>query len=296
MIVISGLTVFTNIFTDDAAAVQGLPTVNVALTEPSKTAKVGPGETGVVTFSGTVRVTLNQATRVVVSLDGSDTWGSAVVSPDSLLFAASGEQPFSVSVRARPRESFSTIGSVTVTGRWVMYPGAIGGAAMPPDGTDGRINIDQFFLFSLKSEKVFIETSPGGQLIYTLTIQNRGNFLDMFSVEILNEDRLNDKHFTVVLAQTNVEIQENPGEEKISIQVNTPLDWTVYKVEHTSVKIQVKSDRGVIEGIPPQTFSFVVREKGFYIPGFDASIMIFSVLFLLIIISYSYKTYGRPRK
>ncbi len=283
-------------FTQDAAAVQGMPTVSIALTEPSKNADVGPGEQGVVTFTGIVSVTLNQATRVIVSLTAEDTWGSAVVSPSTLLFTAQGDKGFMVSVRARPRESFNNIGRVTVTGRWIMYPGTLGGAAQPSEGAVGRININQFFKYTLMSPKAFIETAPGSQLVYTLTIQNRGNFMDTFTIDIINYEKLSKKHFEVVLTQSNIEILENPAEENIRIQVNTPLDWTVYKVEYSSVRVQVTSDKGVQEGIAPQTFTFVVREKGFYIPGFDSSISIFSLVFILIFISYGYRTYGRPRK
>ena len=293
MIVLSCFTALPNLFSEEAEAVQGMPTVNIALTEQSKVANVGPGETGVVTFTGIISVTLNQATRVVVSLIAEDTWGSAVASPSSVLFSANGDRPFGVSVRARPRESFTNMGTVVVLGRWTMYPGALSGPANPPQGAVGRVDINQFFKFTLKSPKAFIETSPGSQIVYTLTIQNRGNFMDTFSIDITNYDKLSKKHFEVVLTQSNIEILENPAEENIRIQVNTPLDWTVYKVEYSSIKVLVTSDKGVAEGIPPQTFTFVVREKGFYIPGFDSSIMLFSLLFILIFFSYGYKKYGR---
>ena len=120
--------------------------------------------------------------------------------------------------------------------------------------------------------------------------------MDTFSIDITNDERLSKNDFLVVLTQSNIEIIENPGEEKIRIQVNTPLDWTVYKVEYTSVKIQVTSDKGVNEGIPPQTFTFVVREKGWYIPGFESTLVMFSFLFILIFVAYGYRTYGGPRR
>jgi hypothetical protein len=298
MIVISCLTVLTNVFTEDAeAAVQGMPTVSIKLTETSKAANVGPGEIGVVTFTGEVQVTKNQATRVVVSLAAEDTWGSAVVSPSSLLFASDGTQPFGVSVRASPRESFSTQGKVTVTGRWSMYPGGLSGPANPQAGAEGRIDINQFFKFTLRAtSKAFQETAPGAPVTFSLTIQNRGNFMDTFTVSITNYERLSKKHFEVTASQYNIEILENPAEEPVRIQVNTPLDWTLYRVEHTSILVEVQSDKGVQEGIPPQTFAFVIREKGFYIPGFDGAIMVFAMVFLLMFISYGYKTYGRPRR
>ncbi len=296
MVIMSFFTAIPTLFTQEAEAVQGIPTVSIALTEPSKSADVGPGDTGVVTFTGIVSVTLNQATRVIVSLNAEDTWGSAVVSPNTLLFTANGDKGFGVSVRARPRESFNNIGTVTVTGRWAMYPGTLSGPAQPPDGAKGRININQFFKFTLMSPKAFIETSPGSQIVYTLVIQNRGNFMDTFTIDVINYEKLSKKHFEVVLTQSNIEILENPAEENIRIQVNTPLDWTVYKVEYSSVRVQVTSDKGITEGIAPQIFTFVVREKGFYIPGFESSLLIFSFIFILIIVSYGYKTYGRPRK
>jgi hypothetical protein len=296
MILFSGITAFTNIFSQDAAAPQGLPTVSIALTEQYKVANVGPGETGVVTFTGSATVTLNQATRVIVSLSSEDTWGSAVVSPSTLQFDAPGEKPFGVSVRARPRESFSNIGTVTVTGTWRMYPGTLGGKAEPTAGAVGRIDINQFFKFTLKSPKAFIETSPGSQVAFTVTIQNRGNFVDTFTIDILNEDQLSKKKFSIILTQSDIEILESPQEDNIRVQVNTPLDWTIYKVEYTTVKIQVTSEKGVLEGVVPKVMRLVVREKGFYIPGFESTIMVFALLFLLGFVAYGYKTYGRPRR
>lgn len=239
------------------SGIQGLPTVKIALTEPSKTAHVGPGDTGKVVFSGMVRVTLNQATRVVVSLDADDTWDSAVVSPESLLFSANGEQPFTVNVTAPPRESFSTIGSVTVTGQWVMYPGGLTGPAKPPDGVDGRINIAQFYDFELISPKTLIETSPGEQVEFKLVVQNNGNGMDVFSIDVQNLNELNNKGFQVTLSQVNMEVLENPAEDIITIVVNVPSSAS--SLGNNDIKIEVSSVNGASENVPTQTFTFVVR-------------------------------------
>jgi hypothetical protein len=238
------------------SGIQGLPTVNIALTEPSKTAHVGPGDTGEVTFHGTVRVTLNQATRVIVSLDADDTWNSAVVSPESMLFSASGEQPFTVNVTAPPRESFSTIGTVTVTGRWVMYPGALSGPAQPPDGTSGRIDIAQYFLFSLKTPESLVETIPNSEALFKLIIENEGNHLDSFSAELLNFNELSAKGLLPTISNSHIEIFEFSN-ETIDIFVKTPSSRGI--LGSHEIKIKVWSEKGLNEGVPPQVFTFILK-------------------------------------
>jgi uncharacterized protein (UPF0333 family) len=210
-----------------------------------------------VRFNGTVSVECSPATRVVVSLDASDTWGSAEVNPSTLTFSSSGDQPFSVTASARERESTTTVGTVTVTGRWIMYPGSIGGSAQPTDGVHGRINIAQFYEFSLKCKKVFIETSPGEQVEFRLIVQNNGNGVDVFSVDVQNLNELNSKDFQVTLSRVNIEIMENPAEELVTISVNVPSGAS--SLGENGIIIEVSSVNGASENVPAQTFTFVVR-------------------------------------
>ena len=238
------------------AGVQGLPTVSIALTEQSKVAHVGPGDNGTVTFSGIVSVTMNQATRVVVSLTAEDTWDSAVVSPSSILFESNGEKSFTVSVTAPPGTSFTNTGTVTVTARWSMYPGGLTGPANPQQGAVGRIDIAQYFKFSIGSEQSYQEAKPGAKIRYDLNINNEGNWIDTFSVEITNDNDLIKNGLDCSLTQSNVEIMEKANE---TVSVN--LETTSGNKNLGTYKIQVKvwSDKGINEGVPSQTLDFTLK-------------------------------------
>jgi hypothetical protein len=235
----------------------GLPTVTIELLESSQTAHVGPEENCTVTFNGVVSVTCHPATEVTVSLTAEDTWGTAAVSPSTLMFSESGNQSFITNVRARPRESTSNTGTVTVLGRWEMTPGSFAGPADPQQGAVGRIDIAQFYKFTLSSSEPYKEISPNENDEFLLTVQNKGNGQDTFSIEIENKDELSSRDYHVSLSQISVEILENPAEENIRINIDTPSD--ISGKTYQSIRVEVTSDNGIDEGLPSQTFNFSLK-------------------------------------
>ena len=239
-----------------ADGVQGLPTVNIALTEQSKTAHVGPGDNGTVTFDGIVSVTMNQATRVVVSLTAEDTWGSSVVEPSSILFSSNGDKPFSVSVKAPPGTSFTDTGTVTVTGRWTMYPGGLSGPANPQQGAVGRIDIAQYFQFSLESDLNYQEAKPGSKVRFDLIINNEGNWIDSFSIELVNDNELIRNGIDCKLSNSNIEILEKSN-ETVSVNLETSSGSDKLGTYYIHVKVWSNGDSN--EGLPPQTFDFSLK-------------------------------------
>jgi hypothetical protein len=241
-------------FCQPVSGQEGAPTVNFAFTEQSNTADVGPSDTGEVQFNGVVSVDINEATKVIVNIFADDTWNSSVVKPKILEFTGNGEKQFNVSVWVPLGTSFTENGLLTILGNWTASPGNYSSSAHPIQGAVARIDINQFYNFNLTSSKDYLESSPGGQLVFTLTIHNLGNWMDTFSIEILNEEELNKKGFEVILTQSNIEISEKPGEEKIRIQVKTPM-----KSGEHEIKVQVKSDKGIMEGLAAQNYTFKVK-------------------------------------
>jgi len=206
--------------THDASAPQVMPTVTIALEEPSQTAHVGPDDSGEVIFNGVVSVTCNIVTRVVVSLTSEDTWGTSVVSPSSLTFSRSGEQYFTVSVRAPLGESCETCGTVTVYGRWSMYPGGLSGPVNPPQGATGRIDIAQFHNLILNSPNSYAQTSRGTRVEFDLFIGNDGNGDDTVNLEINNADDLSASGIQASTSPSNLEIPLY-DERHVNVFVNT---------------------------------------------------------------------------
>jgi hypothetical protein len=271
----------------------GLPTVSISLEDTMKTAHVGPGNDCTVEFNGTVTVSMNPATTVVVSLAAEDTWGSAAVSPSELTFGSSGMQPFSVTVRARPRESTKTTGMVTVTGRWQLNPGGISGPANPPEGATGRIEIAQFYIFDMTSTRAFIETSLDSEVEFNLNILNQGNGADIFSISIINMDELNDKDITASLSMVSAEIMEHPAERPIELRVTTPRDSKC--IGENAIEVSVTSDGGGIE----QVIRFVVSipaEEIFFTTEFSILLIIIILVIVLCIAFFWHRRRKRRRK
>ncbi len=314
------LSVFILQSTSSASA---LPTVAISLTEVSQTAHVGPGDTGEVSFNGMVSVTLNPMTRVVVSLAAEDTWGSSVVSPETLLFTEDGTQGFVVNVTVPLGTSFTNSGMVTVTARWTMYPGTIGGSAEPVDGAQGRIEIAQYFQFSLNSKLLYLETAPGNEVEFELDITNEGNFFDTFSIEITNDYKLNLYGFQTALSSSNVEIPEKEN-ETIKILLRTPTSES--SLGEYEIQVKVWSDKGLDEEIQPQSITFdlkvtktprsskdvetpdsdditdeiakLKKEKESFIEKINLYIIIILIVIVVIILMLVgwWKVKGRPRK
>lgn len=205
---------------ENASAPQVMPTVNIALTEESQTAHVGPGDTGLVDFDGVVSVTKNRLTRVVVSLTAEDTWGTAVVSPSSLLFSTNGDQPFSVSVRAPSGESCTTCGTVTVYGRWTMYPGSLAGPANPQQGATGRIDIAQYHNLILNSPNSYAQTSRGSRVEFDLFIGNEGNGDDSANLMVNNADELSANGLQASTSPSTIDLPQY-DETHVYVFVNT---------------------------------------------------------------------------
>jgi hypothetical protein len=194
---------------------------------------------------------------VEVSLSAEDTWGAGKVSPSNFIFTQSGEQSFVANTTARPRESTKNIGTITVTGRWVLQTSGLSGTANPSQGAVGRVEIAQFCAFTMKSPKTFIETSLNEEKVFVLIIQNKGNGNDIFVVEIDNSEELLDKDIEVLLSRTQVEISENPAEEIVRISVKVPSNADA--IGSHEIIIKVSSNLEEFQNEPAQYFTFGIR-------------------------------------
>ena len=246
------ITMIFSILSQPTLGQQSTPTVSLAFIEPSQCADVGPNDTGEVKFNGVVSVSINMATRVIVNLSAEDTWNSAIVTPDSIVFTSSTDKSFIVTVSAPLGTSFNELGMVIVTGTWTSYPGEYTGSANPVNGAISRIDINQFFKFSLESDVISKEVTPGSELQFELIINNEGNYIETFTLEIINQEELSTKGIDVGLTQANIEILEN-GNETIIISLQTNNNM---KPGENKILIKVTSDKGIKTALPQQDFSF----------------------------------------
>jgi hypothetical protein len=180
------------------------------------------------------------------------------------------------------------VGKVTVTGKVVMYPSTLIGTVQPQGGVEGRIDIEPFYKFQLKAIKKYQEVGPGQTLAYTLHITNLGNIRDTFQIQIENEDKLTETGFIVQPSDRQIDIEELE-EAKITLSVNTPIEWNVWKNKVTGIKVSVHSVLYLQDTGTPltQIEVFKVRERGFSTPGFDPIFVILALAGLAVVIRTS---------
>ncbi len=166
------------------------PNITIAFIEPSKTANVSLGDTGVVVFNGILSVKFpegyqNPVAYIKISLLVEDTWGNSTVTPVDFLFTENGDSSFDVTVIVPLRTDFRDTGVVTVTGFWVMEPTGFYDSVQPSYGIQGRINIGQYYNFSLSSPKTVKKAELWDNIIYELIVENKGNFPNVFLLKVL---------------------------------------------------------------------------------------------------------------
>jgi hypothetical protein len=206
-----------------------------------------------------------------------------LLEPSSIVFTRNDEKYFTVQVRAPNGESLTNTGTVTVTGRWEIEPQGTKGPADPLQGVVGRINIEQFYKFSISSSKTSKVCKPGDSVIFKLDIRNEGNFFDAFSIELINEEELNDKHTIAILTRSNIEILSN-STKTVGIEVN--LGDCVRSLGKHEIKMRVSSENGLREGVEPQEFTFEVdvpQNNIIYTSDFSNAVIIIILIIIVVL-------------
>jgi len=278
------------IFIPEESEAVGNPRVTVSLDQSSQEAQVAPGQSGLVTFTGLVRCTSpvdTQFQQVLVSLQADAGGWAWSITPSSLSFdKATSELPFSCTVRVPPRTSHTQTGQVTISGTYRVQPGAFGSSI--PGPATGMITIEQFYKFSVECPKPYIEVQPGSQLVYQLKLKNEGNDQDTLKVEVEDENfkKLVNNNWAIQLSSDKFTINENE-EAIVKLTVNTPMEWHIiwYNVV-TTIRLKVYSSQAMELGEMSMgtEYPVYVRERGVSAPGFEAPILMMSLLFLLMLI------------
>ncbi|MDP6154928.1 MAG: choice-of-anchor T family protein [Candidatus Thermoplasmatota archaeon] len=260
------------------------PVATIALDNPEQTAKVGPGENGIVTFSGVVSVQMigpgSNVQLIVVKLTAESPWVTSIT-PSTLTFEAQNPSPlpFTVVVKVPNFQSFTTQGNVQVSGTVNTIPGALLSNIAPAGGI---ITIEPYYQLRVSCTEPYIEISPGDPIIFAVTVKNEGNSQDRISLDIPNQEALTDDEWVISLGTRTMMLEEKK-EQVIKFSVTPPQDWTLYRNRVTRIELVVKSDTSIqAQSAMPETqyFDFFVRDKGMYIPGFEP---MFALLALVIV-------------
>ena len=268
---------------DEADAAQ--PVATVKLDTAEQTAKVGPGDTGIVRFTGTVDVLMigpgSNVQMIVVTLSADSGWATTIT-PTVMSFNAQAltQKIFEVIVKVPNFTSFQTVGSLSITGTVGAKPGAV--TYKVPE-TKGIITIAPYFMVTVSCEEPYIEISPGDPLLFSMKIKNEGNTKDRLNIDITNDDELAKAEWVVTLGTRTLFIDESK-EDVVKVAVTSPQDWTLYRNRVTKVDVIVKSITSTSSGSgaapESQEYAFFIRDKGIYIPGFEP---LFALMALVIV-------------
>ncbi len=262
-------------------------------------ADVRPGESGLVTFTGTVSADLAAGSvfqDVRVSLIGSTDQGWPVTVTPAIVMLNPGteEKAISCTVAVTPEMSYYTSGTLSLGGQAAAFPGSLQFTVPPITGT---IKIKQYYRFTIGCAKPYVEVAPSERLTFQLRIMNEGNARDKFGIDINNLQKLTKDAWTVTLSQNQIEIQQI-NEDYIPIQVGTPIKFNLWINDVQTIEITVKSVQEELnEGYTlPQTFVLTVRQRGFSAPGFEPFFVIFALAGLAVFAKTRNTTHTTARK
>ncbi len=265
------------------------PQVELKLFETHKTVEVAPGDSCEVKLNGTVTVTCTPGSQVEVTLETTETWGWATITPSTLLFTRSGEEEFDIVFHANEGESSLNIGTVKVFGGWTLFPSGNSGSAIPTDGVMATIDIAPYYRFTINGPKTYEETSPATEIDFEIRIINEGNARNLFSIDVLNKNELSEKGFDVKLSESKIEIPEKET-RIVSITIKTPPGTGGMGLHQVIVK--VTSESGLEDNIQPKslTFDISIPHERFYLTAeFYIVITFIIVVIVCCIIFYRWR-------
>ena len=276
------------------------PSGTIYLDDSEQLAHVGPGEDGLVTFTGTVVVDSvgpgQNVQMIIVNLQSDCTWPSTI-SPSTITFSPQEKgvpKPFEVVVRVPNFTPVSQPGEVIISGQMNVSPGTPVLTNIQP--TNGIISIAPYVDLSLACENPYQNVAQGDMSSYYLKVKNEGNGLARVTAELQDiEDMIDDGWgFTDTDFSLVLDVHK---EELLNITLMVPNSAPV-KTYHFNVFVGLSSG----DEMDCQTYKLFVNVterksgnngeggggdgggKDRLLPGFDISILI-TVLFVCILLA-----------
>jgi hypothetical protein len=209
---------------------------------------VSATEPGTASFNATVTVTKPPTTSVTVNMDGETTAGWPVtVQPETLYFPISDSKNVTATVvipQGTPALEQEQIGVFAIA----TYPGGSQTA-----DSHAVINIEQYFRGEVESAPA--ETTAS-ELDVNLTVWNKGNGLDEFTLEIENLSKELEAGFDFDFSTTQTKQLEIQEFEVITLTVTYSGDER--PKDHT-FSVRVISDYAKSSGTKPDTWEYQVN-------------------------------------
>ena len=251
------------------AAAQGSPNPNIDLqcTPSSIVLDVAPGSPRLGATGCTATNPTNYAEDVQITVQSD---GLGYAAPGSLTVPPLGTIDFDVTVRGdlrAPEGSHQLSVTATVT--------AANGVANPtpvPKTVAIIVVIEQFSRLQVEAEEPFSQMRPYVDHTYVFKVDNQGNALDKFKVEVTESSmaKLDEAGFQVQLPLVSTEIMAGDPPEKVRVLVRTPKNqgWTdqYYSLEFQATSDFSCKDEGKCNSESQQITIYV---RGIYLPGFE---------------------------
>ncbi|MBN1390205.1 MAG: hypothetical protein JXA22_06145 [Candidatus Thermoplasmatota archaeon] len=268
---------------DDAKAVgEAIVTVNPASGQSSLHVKVDPSRGGIVTFSGYIAMTeafSPDSQFIIVNLHADVEGWEVTTIPVLTLTASYTQLSFTVSVRVPSGYKTSGMDAtkvMTITGTWEYQPESRSGNVQP---LEVFVFIDQYYEYSIKCDRSFVQTSPGGEFDIDLEISNDGNGDDKISINIDRRDRLERNGWAFVLDTTKFVL---PYQQtiKVPVHVVTPREWDGWRNDIIVIQFDLTSEQAFNSNsvAEPASYSIFVLQRGVSVPGFEPFLFLLAVL------------------
>jgi hypothetical protein len=261
----------TSIFPAPAhAAVNPVPVLAIRLDSANQNARVTESAPGIVTFTGQVSIDKLPVDRCIVTLHSSTDLGwVSQVSPTTTVFTNTTPQAFSCTVIVPQGTANSQYGNLVVSGL------AVAGGLQSVANSTGIIAVDPFFRCNLSSDSPYCEISPGDQAFFTLRLNNTGNAVDSFELEIVNLRDLCQKRWTVVFSAGTLPKVEPAEYKPFRVTAQSPREETLWTSEPTVIVVKTTSQNAKdFQQVVSTTFQLTVYVRGTYLPYLDASVLI----------------------
>ncbi len=253
--------------------------------ETTNVVDVSPGATGQIQFVGTVTVTnYNTATPLTVTLSVQTSIGQATIDKQQMSFQGGRQDDvFHVVVQVPIVTTNRQPAQVSIAGTWSQ------GATTGPVGpSQSAFLVGQFQMMTIWSEMPVIETGPGTQAVFSVRLENTGNYRDEFRIDVLNREDLEGKGYIIPnLPKTWIEL----GEPKsFTLPVTLPHDWVLWvdKPETIWLRVVSTSNEEIKEDYP-----LIIRVRGIYIPGFEPVLVIMSFVCIAVVLKRKHDKKGR---
>jgi hypothetical protein len=252
------------------AAVNPVPVLSVKFDSANQNARVTESAPGIVTFTGQLSIDKLPVDRCIVTLNSSTDIGwASQVSPTTTVFTSTTPQSFSCTVIVPAGTANSQYGNLVVSGL------AVAGGYQSTAVTKGIIAVDPFFRCNLSSDSPYCEISPGDQAFFTLRLNNTGNAVDSFELEIVNLLDLCQKRWTVVFSAGTLPKVEPAEYKPFRVTAQSPREETLWTSEPTVIVVKTTSQNAKdFQLVVSTTFQLTVYVRGTYLPYLDASVLI----------------------